>query len=160
VLSAVLDRDGQQLSATRPARRLSPTPTTWPCCTRCGPPRPPPPAAPPRPARRRPALRIPDEPYAVAQWRREHPGQDLPDGQVFIQPWPATGTQKAAGRRDKVIYYQYRADRGRRTLRGIDEQVAKAEKAVAGLVPVKRDRFITFAMNLGIHHARRKPTAA
>jgi Transposase DDE domain len=89
--------------------------------------------------------RIPDEPYAVAQWRREHPGQDLPDGQVFTQPWPATGAQKAAGRRDKIIYYQYRADRGRRTLRGIDEQVAKAEKAVAGLVPVKRNRFITLA---------------
>jgi hypothetical protein len=79
------------------------------------------------------------------QWRREHPGQDLPDGQFFTQPWPATGAQKAAGRRDKIIYYQYRADRGRRTLRGIDEQVAKAEKAVAGLVPVKRNRFITLA---------------
>jgi hypothetical protein len=87
--------------------------------------------------------RIPDEPYAVAQWRREHPGQDLPDGQVFTQPWPATELQKARGRRDKVIYYQYRADRGRRTLRGIDEQVAKAEKAAAGIVPVKRNRFIT-----------------
>jgi hypothetical protein len=89
--------------------------------------------------------KIPDEPYAVAQWRREHPGQGLPDGQVFTQPWPATGAQKAADRRDKTIYYQYRADRGRRTLRGIDEQVAKAEKAVAGLVPVKRNRFITLA---------------
>ena len=40
--------------------------------------------------------KIPDEPYAVAQWRREHPGQDLPDGQVFTQPWPATGAQKAS----------------------------------------------------------------
>ena len=89
--------------------------------------------------------RIPDEPYAVAQWRREHPGQDLPDGQVFTQPWPATGAQKAAGRRDKMINYQYRADRGRRTLRGIDEQVAEAEKAVVGIVPVKRNRFITLA---------------
>jgi len=89
--------------------------------------------------------RIPEEPYAVAQWRREHPGQDIPGGQVFTQPWPATGAQKAAGRRDKVIYYQYRAGRGRRTLRGIDEQVAKAEKAAAGLVPVKRNRFITLA---------------
>jgi hypothetical protein len=25
------------------------------------------------------------------RWRREHPGQDLPDGQVLTQPWPATG---------------------------------------------------------------------
>jgi len=27
-------------------------------------------------------------------------------------------------------------------LRGIDEQVAKAEKAVAGTIPVKRNRFV------------------
>jgi transposase len=50
--------------------------------------------------------------------------------------------QKAKGRRDKTIYNQYRADRARRTLRGIDEQIAKADKAVAGQVPVKRNRFI------------------
>ena len=41
-----------------------------------------------------------------------------------------------------MIYYQYRHDRARRTLRGIDEQVGKAEKAVAGKAPVKRNRFI------------------
>ena len=37
---------------------------------------------------------------------------------------------------------QYRHDRARRTLRGIDEQVTKAENAVAGKTPVKRNRFI------------------
>lgn len=47
---------------------------------------------------------------------REHPGQPIADGQVFTQPRLAIGTQKAAGRRDKVLYYQYRADHGRRTL--------------------------------------------
>lgn len=41
-----------------------------------------------------------------------------------------------------MIYYQFKADRARRTLRGIDEQVAKAAKAVAGLAPVKRKWFI------------------
>jgi transposase len=41
-----------------------------------------------------------------------------------------------------VIYYQYKADRARRTLRGIDEQIAKAEKAVAGKTAVKRNRFV------------------
>jgi hypothetical protein len=41
-----------------------------------------------------------------------------------------------------VIFYQYKADRARRTLRGIDEQVAKAEHAVAGKAAVKRNRFI------------------
>jgi hypothetical protein len=83
--------------------------------------------------------KIPHVPYLVAQWRREHPGQDIPDGQVLTQPWPAGPN---GGRRDQVIYYQYRADRARRTLRGIDEQVKKAEQAIAGKVPVKRNRFI------------------
>ena len=84
-------------------------------------------------------MKIPDIPYQVDQWRREHPGQDVPDGHVFTQPWPAGPSSK---RRDQVIYYQYKADRARRTLRGIDEQVAKAAKAAAGLAPVKRNRFI------------------
>jgi hypothetical protein len=84
-------------------------------------------------------MRIPEVPCAVAQWRREYPGEDIPDGHIFTQRWPAGPGSK---RRDQVIYYQYKADRARRTLRGIDEQVAKAEKAVAGKVPVKRNRFI------------------
>ena len=69
--------------------------------------------------------KIPDIPYVVAKWRTDHPGVEIADGQVFTQPWPA-----GAG------------DRARRSLRGIDEQVAKADKAVAGKVPVKRNRFI------------------
>ena len=83
--------------------------------------------------------RIPHVPYLIAQWRREHPGQDIPDGHIFTQPWPAGPN---GGRRDQVIYYQYRAGRARRTLRGIDEQVKKAEQAVAGKTPVKRNRFV------------------
>ena len=65
--------------------------------------------------------RIPDVPY------------------IFTQPWPAGPKDQ---RRDQIIYYQYRADRARRTLHGIDEQVAKAEQAVAGKTAVKRNRFI------------------
>ena len=68
-----------------------------------------------------------------------HPGQEIPDGHIFTQPWPAGPADR---RKDQVIYYQYKADRARRTLRGIDEQVTKAAKAVAGLAPVKRNRFI------------------
>ena len=67
-------------------------------------------------------MKIPHVPYVVAQWRREHPDEDIPDGQIFTQPWPAGPN---GGRRDQVIYYQYRHDRARRTLRGIDEQVAQ-----------------------------------
>ena len=83
--------------------------------------------------------RIPEIPYLVAQWRRAHPDQQIPDGHIFIQPWPAGPRDQ---RRDQVVFYQYKADRARRTLRGIDEQVAKAEHAVAGKAPVKRNRFI------------------
>jgi hypothetical protein len=50
-------------------------------------------------------MRIPCEPYVVKQWRREHPGEDIPDGHVFTQPWPAGTT---ASRRDQMIYYQYK----------------------------------------------------
>ena len=84
-------------------------------------------------------MKIPHVPYVVGGWRGQHPGEDIPDGHVFTQPWPAGPTSK---RRDQQIYYQYRADRARRTLRGIDQQVAKAAKAVAGLAPVNRNRFI------------------
>jgi hypothetical protein len=83
--------------------------------------------------------RIPDIPYVVAAWRRENPDMEIPDGHIFTQPWPASASDK---RRNQVIYYQYRADRARRTLRGIDEQIAKAEKAIAGKTEVKRNRFV------------------
>jgi hypothetical protein len=86
--------------------------------------------------------RVPEVPWVVAEWRREHPGEAVPDGHLFTQRWPAGPN---SSRRDKVIYYQYRHDRARRTLRGIDEQVAKAEKAVAGQAPIKRNRFIQLA---------------
>jgi hypothetical protein len=86
-------------------------------------------------------MKVPDVPCLVDQWRRQHPGEDIPDGHVFTQHWPAGPKSK---RRDQLIYYQYqyRAARARRTLHGIDEQVAKAAKAVAGQAPVKRNRFI------------------
>jgi Transposase DDE domain len=84
-------------------------------------------------------MRTPDVPYVVDQWRQDHPDEEIPDGHILIQPWPAGPTDN---RRDQTIYYQYRHARARRTLRGIDQQVAKAERAVAGQAPVKRNRFI------------------
>ena len=51
-------------------------------------------------------MKIPDVPYQVAQWRREHPAEDIPDGHVFTQPWPAGPSSK---RRDQMIYYQFKA---------------------------------------------------
>lgn len=54
--------------------------------------------------------RIPDVPYVVAQWRREHSEEQISDGHVFTRPWPASTIDKARGRRDRAIYYQYCAD--------------------------------------------------
>ena len=87
--------------------------------------------------------KIPHVPYQIDHWRKTHVGQDIPDGQVFTQPWPANAKEKAAGQHDRTIFYQYRADRARRTLRGIDEQIGKAEQAVAGKASVKRNRFVS-----------------
>ncbi len=86
--------------------------------------------------------KMPEVPYVVSAWRKAHPGREIPDGHVFTQPWPATEKERAKGRRDKVTYYRYKADSARRSLRGIDTQIAKAERAVAGKEPVKRNRFI------------------
>jgi hypothetical protein len=66
--------------------------------------------------------KIPDLPYVVQDWRRRHPDQTPPDGLILTQPWPAGPTDQ---RRDQVVYYQYRADRARRSLHGIDEQVTR-----------------------------------
>src|SRR5271166_2582370 len=85
---------------------------------------------------------IPFLPDVVREWRDKHPGEQVPEGLVLTQPWPSTSAEKARGIPDRVIYYQYRHDRARRTLRGIDEQVAKAERAVDGKAPVKRNRYI------------------
>jgi hypothetical protein len=46
-------------------------------------------------------MKIPHVPYVVQQWRREHPGEEVPDGHVLTQPWPAG---PAARRRNQVIY--------------------------------------------------------
>jgi hypothetical protein len=87
--------------------------------------------------------RIPFVPDVVREWHTKHPGDNVPDELILTQPWPATSREKTRGIPDRVIHYQYRADRARRTLRGIDEQIAKAQQAVDGKAPVKRNRFIT-----------------
>lgn len=86
--------------------------------------------------------RIPFLPDVVREWRDKHPNEAVPDGLVLTQPSPATSSEKARGIPDRVIYYQFRHDRARRTLRGIDEQVRKAQRAAEGHAPVKRNRYI------------------
>ncbi|MBO0609421.1 IS1634 family transposase [Myceligenerans salitolerans] len=83
--------------------------------------------------------RMTEVPYVVKAWREQHSGVEIPDGHVFTQPWPASPSDK---RRDHTYYYAYSAARAKRTLHGIDEQVRKAEQAVAGKTAVKRNRFV------------------
>jgi hypothetical protein len=39
-------------------------------------------------------MKIPEVPDVISEWQREHPGEPVPDGQVFVQPWPAGSTDK------------------------------------------------------------------
>ena len=66
-----------------------------------------------------------------------HPGEPIGDGQNFAQPW-LMGT-KPTTESDNLLPVPRR--RARRTLKGIDQQIAKAEKAVTGQAAVKRNRF-------------------
>jgi len=84
--------------------------------------------------------KLPDIPYVIAQWARDNPDARPVDQMVLAQP--VVMGAKADTRR-RMVYYQYRAERAKRTLHGIDTQVEKAEKAVAGHLPVKRNRFVT-----------------
>ena len=82
---------------------------------------------------------IPHVPYVISQWRRQHPGPDIPDGYVFTRPRPAGSTAKD---RDQVIYYHYKADGTRRDPgwhRRADRQGQESHRRKA---TVKRNRFV------------------
>ncbi len=85
------------------------------------------------------AGKLPEVPYKVRRWLADHPGQAPADQMVLSQ---TTFMGPNADQRQRRTYYQYRADRARRTLHGIDTQVAKAEQAIAGKTAVKRNRFV------------------
>jgi hypothetical protein len=61
-----------------------------------------------------------------------------------LRPGRAAPSHSPGGcpRRSNRAPYQYRADRARRTIRGVDQQIAKAENAVAGKAAVKRNLFV------------------
>ena len=86
--------------------------------------------------------RSPSCPTWCANGVTSTPTRRSPTGRSSPSPGRPPAAEKARGIPDRVVYYQYRHDRARRTLRGIDEQVAKAERAVDGHAPVKRNRFI------------------
>lgn len=87
--------------------------------------------------------KMPTIPYVISTWHKDNPDSTPPDGLTLVQPRPANA--KTSHRRNQVVYYRYSADRARRSRRGIDEQIAKAEKAVDGKIAVKRNRFVTLS---------------
>lgn len=90
----------------------------------------------------RPRWRRPELHHRRADSRGPLPGEAVARGpprhrglrRARLHPTVAAGASKAKGRRN-VVHYQYLADRARRSLRGIEEQVAKAEQAAAERVP-------------------------
>ena len=84
--------------------------------------------------------KLPDVPYVIKQWRQANPNLEPADAMTLTQP--VIMGPKADLRRRTTIY-QYKTDRARRTLHGIEEQITKAEKAVAGQAAIKRNRFVT-----------------
>jgi hypothetical protein len=84
--------------------------------------------------------KLPEVPYVIKQWRQANPNAEPGDGATLTQPLimgPKTNQRR------RTTIYQYKSDRAGRTLHTIDQQVAKAEKAVAGQAAIKRNRFVT-----------------
>ena len=82
--------------------------------------------------------RLPEVPLVVQNWIDAHPGDTPPDGLILSAFTPTP----LGARHPWRTFWQYRADRATRSLHGIDTQVAKAERQVAGRTPVKRNRFV------------------
>ncbi|TLP70512.1 IS1634 family transposase, partial [Nesterenkonia sphaerica] len=83
--------------------------------------------------------KLPEVPPAIRRWMEANPDAAPENGMILS--WPVYDGP-AGARRKALTYYQYRENRAKRTLRGIDQQVAKAKKAVEGKAPVKRNRFV------------------
>ena len=88
------------------------------------------------------AGKLPEIPYQVKKWHTEHPGQTPTDQMILSQK---TFMGPKTDLRERRTFYQYRADRARRSLHGIDTQIAKAEQAIAGKTAIKRNRFVQLA---------------
>ncbi|MGV0870554.1 IS1634 family transposase, partial [Corynebacterium kalidii] len=78
-------------------------------------------------------------PYVIWKWRADNPGVDYTHDQIWVARDP--GNPDKGIRASKTIYH-YSADRARRTVKGIDEQLRKARNIADGKTPVKRNRYI------------------
>lgn len=88
------------------------------------------------------STKVPDLPEVIATWKKDNPDTEYTHGQMWSQHSYTDGRKAKTGKPDSITYFHYSHDRARRTLRGIDEQVAKASKAVEGKVAIKRNRYI------------------
>ncbi len=82
-------------------------------------------------------MKIPGIAYVIDAWRREHPGEEIPDGHVFTGP--GRRAERQAPRPGHLLPVPRRpgpADAARHRRAG-----RQGRKAVAGLAPVKRNRF-------------------
>jgi hypothetical protein len=103
--------------------------------------------------------RIPLAPDVLREWRDKHPNRLSRTGWC----WPAVGstsTEKARGIPDRVIHTRYSHDQTHRTLRGIDELLAKAERAVDDKAPVKRNDTSNSPASPRVRHSMRTSAAA
>ena len=89
--------------------------------------------------------KIPAVPYQVRRWRETHPDEAIPDGHVFTAPWPASPNDQAQGRRDKVDLLPVQARPGPAHPARHRPAGRQGRTAVAGDVPVKRNRFLKLA---------------
>lgn len=78
-------------------------------------------------------------PEPIRVWKDQHREADYEDGQIWSTQTPSSNCSLLP---ESVTYYQYSWDRARRTLRGIDEQLSKAQRAVAGKTAIKRNRYV------------------
>lgn len=88
------------------------------------------------------STKVPSIPEVIARWQADNPGDDYTHGQIWSQPSYTDGRKRKSGKPDSVTHFHYSHDRARRTRRGIDEQVAKDQRAVDGAVAIKRNRYI------------------
>ena len=88
----------------------------------------------------------------IEKWRRKHPDTAYTHGQIWTQASTSDGRKHTTP--NTVTHFQYSHDRARRSLRGIDEQVAKAKRAVDGDVAIKRNRYVDLsAPNKKVNYA-------
>nr|WP_144018384.1 IS1634 family transposase [Corynebacterium glutamicum] len=88
------------------------------------------------------STKVPSIPEVIARWQSQNPGVDYNHGQVWSQPSYTDGRKRKSGKPDSVTHFHFSHDRARRTRRGIEEQVAKAQRAVDGRVAIKRNRYV------------------